>query len=74
MLNPSITPIRPISFIFVLDGVVEVTASGEKVELHADDFAFLPAGMDHSVQSVAGAGLVVYERRYALKVQAGEGV
>ncbi|PSC68380.1 DNA-binding protein isoform X1 isoform C [Micractinium conductrix] len=54
-------------FIFVLDGVVEVTASGEKVELHADDFAFLPAGMDHSVQSVAGAGLVVYERRYALK-------
>ncbi|KAL4458393.1 hypothetical protein ABPG75_013258 [Micractinium tetrahymenae] len=54
-------------FLFVLDGVVEVTAGEQTVQLRADDYAYLPAGMEHSVRSAAGAGLLLYERRYALK-------
>lgn len=53
----------------MLDGVVEVTADGRTVELRADDYAYLPAGLDHSVRSAAGAGLLLFERRYALKVR-----
>ena len=55
-------------FIFVLDGVVEVVAGGERVQLHADDFAYIPAHLKHTVTSATGAGLLIYERRYALKV------
>lgn len=61
-------PAPPLRFLFVLDGVVEVTADGQTVELRADDYAYLPAGLDHSVRSAAGAGLLLFERRYALKV------
>lgn len=56
-------------FLFVLDGMVEVTADGKTVELRADDYAYLPAGLDHSVRSAAGAGLLLFERRYALQVR-----
>lgn len=56
----------------MLDGVVEVTVGEEKVELRADDFAYLPAHLDHSVRSAAGAGVLLFERRYALKVWPGE--
>ena len=53
----------------MLDGVVEVTAGSETVELHADDFAYIPPHIPHIVKSASGAGLVLYERRYALKVK-----
>lgn len=56
------------SFIFVLDGVVEVVAGSERVTLHADDFAYIPAHLKHTVTSSNGAGLLLFERRYALKV------
>lgn len=55
---------------FVLDGVVEVAAGSERVKLHADDFAYIPAHMKHTVTSASGAGLLLFERRYALKVGA----
>jgi (S)-ureidoglycine aminohydrolase len=54
-------------FVFVLDGVVEVTVGQETVALHADDFAYVPAHLGHKVTSAAGAGLLLFERRYALK-------
>ena len=56
-------------FIFVLDGEVEVVAGSERVRLHADDFAYVPPHAKHTVTSVAGAGLLLFERRYALKVR-----
>lgn len=56
------------SFMFVLDGVVEVVAGSERVTLHADDFAYIPAHLKHTVTSASGAGLLLFERRYALKV------
>ena len=59
------------SFIFVLDGVVEVAAGSERVALHANDFAYVPAHLKHSITSADGAGLLLFERRYALKVGGG---
>lgn len=56
-------------FLFVLDGVVEVAAGGQRATLHADDYAYLPAHAKHTVTSASGAGLLVFERRYALKVR-----
>lgn len=60
-------------FLFVLDGVVEVAAGGQRATLHADDWAYLPAHAKHSVASAAGAGLLLFERRYALKVRGAGG-
>lgn len=55
-------------FVFVLDGLVEVTAGSETATLHADDFAYFPAHLKQSsIKSAAGAGLLVFERRYAVK-------
>eukprot|EP00887_Chlorella_sp_A99_P006283 scaffold3.g6283.t1 len=54
-------------FLFVLDGVVEVSAGGRSVRLHANDYAYLPAGLDHAVASTDGAGLVMFERQYSVK-------
>lgn len=55
-------------FIFVLDGLVDVAVgiskSGE--QLHADDYAYFPADAPHSITSLHGAGILVFERRYAL--------
>lgn len=50
----------------MLDGVVKVTAGSETVTLHADDFAYVPAHMEHVVTSASGAGLLLFERRYAV--------
>lgn len=52
----------------MLDGIVDVTAGKESVQLHANDFAFFPAGQDHAITSANGAGLVVFEREYTIKV------
>lgn len=54
-------------FIFVLDGLVDVSAGAATEQLHADDYAYFPAGMRHSLASQSGAGLLVFERRYALE-------
>jgi (S)-ureidoglycine aminohydrolase len=58
----------PRRFIFVLDGLVDVAVGSAKAaeQLHADDYAYFPADTPHSISSVHGAGLVVFERRYAL--------
>ncbi len=55
-------------FIFVLDGLVDVAVGSAKSgdELHADDYAYFPADTPHRISSVHGAGLLVFERRYAL--------
>lgn len=55
-------------FIFVLDGLVDIALADSKTEqqLHADDFAYFPADTQHSITSGHGAGLLVFERRYAL--------
>ncbi|GAB4822109.1 hypothetical protein N2152v2_009155 [Parachlorella kessleri] len=58
-------------FALVLDGQVTVEAAGDSpVTLHANDFFYLPAGQAQSINSTKGAGLLVFERKYAL--QAGE--
>ena len=65
-------PAPPCRFVFVLDGEVEVEAlpAGQaRVSLHANDYAFLPAGAAHGLASAAGAGLLVFERRYAVEVR-----
>jgi len=60
-------------FIFILDGQVSLISLDQKTtfgdaatELHADQFAYFPADFKHSVHSKSGAGLLVYERRYAM--------
>ena len=56
--------------IFVLDGTVEVTGlSAAPAVLHADDFAYAPAGTKHSLVSTLGCGLIFFERVYALKAK-----
>jgi quercetin dioxygenase-like cupin family protein len=52
---------------FVLDGEVEVTVGCEMATLHADDFAYVPAHLQSSVRSSTGAGVLLFERRYALQ-------
>lgn len=54
-------------FIFVLDGELELSYSKQNIALHADDFAYLPADTQHSLQSSQGAGLVIYERAYGIQ-------
>ncbi|KAK9819200.1 hypothetical protein WJX74_002602 [Apatococcus lobatus] len=49
--------------IFVLDGHVTVhEEEGPEVQLHADDFSYLPPHSHHRIESAEGAGLVVLER------------
>ncbi|KAK9790343.1 hypothetical protein WJX73_006610 [Symbiochloris irregularis] len=56
-------------FVFVLDGAVKATLSSNKEEklLHADDYAYFPADSANGLSSDAGAGLLIFERFYALK-------
>ena len=55
----------------MLDGEVTLTtAAGKKVELKHNDYAYLPPGDSSSIASSSGAGLLIYERIYALKVGA----
>ncbi|BDA47841.1 (S)-ureidoglycine aminohydrolase [Coccomyxa sp. Obi] len=55
-------------FTFVLDGLVDVVVGSSKSgdQLHADDYAYFPADTPHSITSLHGAGMLVFERRYAL--------
>jgi (S)-ureidoglycine aminohydrolase len=54
-------------FFMVLDGVVRLhVAEQPAIELRANQFAYLPASLEHAVSSASGAGLVLYERRCAL--------
>ncbi len=55
-------------FIFVLDGLVDVVVGSSKSgeQLHADDYAYFPADTPHSITTSHGAGILVFERRYAL--------
>lgn len=54
----------------MLDGTVEVTGlSTAPAVLHADDFAYAPAGTKHSLVSTLGGGLLFFERVYALKAK-----
>lgn len=58
-------------FVFVLDGEVKVQVPGEStslIDLHPDDYAYFPPGLAHTILSDHGAGLLVFERIYALKV------
>lgn len=54
-------------FLFVLDGEVEVAVGSETATLHADDFAYVPAHLQSRVLSSKGAGILLFERRYALQ-------
>jgi (S)-ureidoglycine aminohydrolase len=55
-------------FVFVLDGAVTAAAARHApVDLHADQFAFFPAGLAHTLSTRDGAGLVIYERKYAVR-------
>ena len=56
-------------FLFVLDGVMEVAVGSERVTLHADDYAYLPAHAKHTISSANGAGLLLFERRYSLEAR-----
>lgn len=53
-------------FVFVLDGTLNVTVPSAKAVrvLHADDYAYIPAGSQHVLGSDNGAGLLLFERRY----------
>ena len=57
-------------FVFVLDGKISVSVKKKGVpptlELHADQYAYFPPNCAFSMTSEAGAGLVVYERKYAV--------
>ncbi|XP_051134477.1 (S)-ureidoglycine aminohydrolase isoform X2 [Andrographis paniculata] len=51
--------------IFVLHGVVTLNdASGAQHKLEVDSYAYLPPNSQHSLNSVAAATIVVFERRY----------
>ncbi|KAK9840600.1 hypothetical protein WJX81_003826 [Elliptochloris bilobata] len=55
-------------FLFVLDGAarLEAESAGVQVDLGAGAFAYLPPDTPHCLTSTAGAGLLLFERRYAL--------
>lgn len=54
-------------FALVLEGALTMTQSdGRKIELKQNDFIYLPPNDTSSLTSSAGAGLVIYERLYAL--------
>lgn len=59
-------------FLFVLEGaaLLEADAAGVRAELGAGAFAYLPPDTPHRLSSAANAGLLLFERRYAL-VEAG---
>ncbi len=59
-------------FVFILDGTISVTPKKvtkqlpAPLDLHADQFAYFPPGTEASIESLNGAGLLVYERRYGV--------
>ena len=57
-------------FVFVMDGTIQAqcTAKGQgsALDLHADSYVYFPAHQRHTLRSKSGAGLLIFERRYAL--------
>jgi (S)-ureidoglycine aminohydrolase len=51
-------------FVYVLNGTVTVTLSGERHTLEAGSFAYLPQGSDHGVIADAESRIEVIEKRY----------
>jgi len=51
-------------FVFVLEGEVEVRVDGETHRLPEYGYAFLPAGLDHTLHASAPARLSVFEKRF----------
>ena len=58
----------------MLDGAarVQAEAAGVDAELRAGGFAYLPPDTPHRLTSAAGAGLLLFERRYALARAGGQ--
>ena len=51
-------------FVFVLEGEVELHVGSETHRLVESDYAFLPAGLGHTLRSAAPARLSVFEKRF----------
>ena len=58
----------------MLDGAarLQAEAAGVDAELRAGGFAYLPPDTPHRLTSAAGAGLLLFERRYALAHAGGQ--
>lgn len=57
-------------FVFILDGAVNASdgkASKPVAQLHADDYVYFPPDHKGALTSDKGAGLLVWERRYAVE-------
>lgn len=62
-------------FVFVLSGAVEVQAGGQTHRLEESGYAFLPAGLGHTLRAEDSARVAVFEKRFqalALQAQGGE--
>ncbi|KAK9813122.1 hypothetical protein WJX72_009410 [[Myrmecia] bisecta] len=55
--------------VFVLDGALNISTPqpGGKRELHPDEFVYYPHDAPHSLTTSSGAGILVFERHYAIK-------
>lgn len=52
----------------MLDGSLTIEIPKQKpITIHANEFAYFPAGQKHTIFSEHGSGLIVYERIYDLK-------
>lgn len=74
MKRTSLCP--PGRFVFVMDGAIQARSAAQgqpsMLDLHADSYVYFPAGECHTLRSRSGAGLLVFERRYALGAAAPE--
>lgn len=72
-----LSPLKTIErFILVLEGSVQIVLKPQSsawstnnsrknvITLTANEYAYMPAGLLHSIRSADGAGIVVYERKY----------
>jgi (S)-ureidoglycine aminohydrolase len=53
-------------FIYVLNGTVAVTHSGNKQVLQNDGFAYLPQGCDHSIEASSDSRIEVFEKPFIM--------
>jgi (S)-ureidoglycine aminohydrolase len=51
-------------FVFVLEGAVSLTLGDEAHRLEAEDYALVPAGMDHEIEAASAARLMVLEKMF----------
>ncbi|GMA15558.1 (S)-ureidoglycine aminohydrolase (plasmid) [Deinococcus metallilatus] len=51
-------------FVFVLDGEVELSVNGETHRLGEYDYAYLPAGIDHTLRAQNAARVSVFEKKF----------